>query len=52
MKVDFDPEDIEIMKFVLGIFNTKDETEEAKVAKTYKKLCDITERMKYKGSSS
>lgn len=46
-----DSEDIEMIKFALGKYKTKDKVEEAKVSKLFRKFCDISERMDYKGIS-
>jgi len=46
-----DAEDVEIIKFALGKYKTKDKEEEAKVSELYGKFCDVSERLNYKGIS-
>ena len=41
MKLDVD--EIEMIRFMLGIYNTKNEVEEAKVKKLYAKFCDLSD---------
>ena len=41
--VKLDMDEAEMLRFILGIYNTKDESEEAKVKALYAKFCDLSD---------
>ena len=43
MKVPLNTDEIEMIKFILGIYNTKDKVEETKVSNLYNKFCNLSD---------
>ena len=41
--VKLDRDEAEMLRFILGIYNTKNEAEEAKVKALYGKFCDLSD---------
>ena len=43
MNIDLVTDEIETIKFILGIYNTKNEIEEINVSSLYKKFCNLSD---------
>ena len=43
MNIDLSTDEIETIKFILGVYNTKNEIEEINTSSLYKKFCNLSD---------